>query len=102
MKSVKIPVYVKKYFWDANIKETDIQKYPEYIIARILEYGDLKSARWLLKIFNSALIKKTLMRRRGFSLKTIYFWKSYFNLDKKKILCLKKSYRKTQGQAWPY
>lgn len=96
------PQFLKKYFWETDMEKIDIQKDAPYIIGRILEYGDIKDLKWALRIFNDSLIRKTILKNRGFSPKTANFWRLFFNLDKNKILCLKKSYQKTQRSHWPY
>lgn len=97
-----IPAHLKKYFWEVDTKKLDPRKHPEYVIARILEYGDVEPVRWMLKIFDQKTIKKTLRQRRGFSVPTANFWKIYFNLNKNDILCLRKFYRKKLENLWPY
>jgi hypothetical protein len=96
------PLFLKRYFWDVDFKRLDSQRNAEYVISRILEYGDVDALKWLFKVFDSRLIKKTLSERRGFSPKTANFWGLFFDLDKRKIRCLKKSYRKTPKTHWLY
>jgi len=99
---MKLPKFLKKYFWDIDFEKLNLEKRREYIILRILEAGDIKSVRWLFKNFPKEKIKDAIMNRRGLSLKSLYFWSSFFNISEKKILCLKKSYQKTQKSHWPY
>jgi len=97
-----IPQFLKKYFWDVNFTDFDSKKYEVFVIKRILEYGNTKAVRWLFKNFKEEKIKNVLLKRRGFSFKTINFWVSFFDLDPKKVLCLSKSYQKLQETHWPY
>lgn len=97
-----IDLFLKKYFWDADFKKIDFKKDAEYIIGRILEYGDIDALEWMFKVFDKKLIKKTFMECRNFSLKTANFWRLFFKINKNKILCLKKSYQKMQKTHWPY
>lgn len=85
-----------------DFKTLDFQKDADYIIRRILEYGDINAVKWLLKVFDKKLIKEIILKSRGFSSRTANFWRLFFKLDKNKILCLKKSYQKTQKTHWPY
>ena len=97
---MRLPLFLKKYFWDVDFNKLDFKKRPEYIILRILEYGDIKTLRWLLKNTNKKKIKEIIIKYKGLSPKSLYFWTSFFNLEKNKILCLRKSYQKMQKSHW--
>jgi len=96
-----MPTHIRKYFWDADVNGLEINKYSEYIIARILEHGDIKATQWMFKNFHPTLIKRVFLKRRGFSPKTTNFWRLFFNISKKE-LCLRKSCKKTPNALWPY
>lgn len=93
---------IKRFFWDVDPDDLDIRKNSEYIIARILEYGDIEAIAWMFKNFDKKKIREVLATNRGFSPRTTYFWKSFFNLRENQILCLKKSYQRMQKRLWPY
>jgi hypothetical protein len=97
-----IPAYVKKYFWEINVRELNLKDNADYIIKRILEYGDIKAVRWLFKTVSRKKIKEALLKGRGFSRPTANFFAGILGLDKNKIACLKRSYQKTQKSHWPY
>jgi len=69
---------IKKYFWDADIKESDVKKHPDYVIIR----------------------RRAIKKRHGLSSKSIMLWKHFFNIKDSEILCLKKSYQKMQKTHW--
>lgn len=98
----KAPLFLKKYFWDIDFKKLDPEKHPEYVIERILELGDVRAVRWVLKNFDRKLIKKTIMTRRGLSPKTATFWSLILGIDKKNIVCLQTPYLATRQTHWPY
>lgn len=100
--SYQINPNIERYFWDIDFSKLDVEKNSEYIIARILEYGDLEAIKWLLETYHRKMIKKVLMSRRGFSNKTANFWSKILDIDKNQILCLKKSYQEMQKTHWPY
>lgn len=91
---------IKKYFWDADIKADEIQKHPDYVIIRLLEFGDPQSIKWLFRHFSENTIRRAIKKRRGLSSKSIIFWKYFFNIKDSEILCLKKSYQKMQKTHW--
>lgn len=97
-----IPPNIKRYFWDVDANKLDPNKYSEYVIGRILEYGNPDAMKWIIKTFNNNLIEKTFKKNREMSRKTAEFWRNYFGLRKNEILCLKKPYQKVQNKPWPY
>lgn len=47
-----IKQFSKHLFWDANPDELDMDKYPAYIIQRVLEYGDIEDWKLLNKYYS--------------------------------------------------
>lgn len=93
---------LKQYFWDVDFSKLDFDKKSEFVIERILEYGDPEAVKWLFDNYNRDEIKKVLKNKRGFSKKTANFWSKILEVDQSEIQCLKKSYRETQKTHWPY
>lgn len=99
---MKLPKFLKKYFWEVDFNRLDLKKRPEYVALRLLEYGDIKALRWLFRNLHKNKIRNILLNQRGLSPRSLYFWSSFFNVSKEKILCLKKSYLKRRRSHWPY
>jgi hypothetical protein len=97
-----IPGFLKKYFWDVDFLKLDKNKHSYFIIERILEYGDKKALKWLKENFEEKAIKNVLLTSKNLSPKTANFWQLIFGLNKDKILCLKKSFRKKQKLIWKH
>ena len=97
-----IPANIKPYFWEINTDKLDIKKHPEYIIARILEYGGPDAVSWMMHTYDRSQIKETLKKNREISRKSAEFWRIFYGLRKDEIACLKKSYPKKQNEPWPY
>lgn len=93
---------LKKYFWDVDFKNLNAKRYSSFIIERILEYGDEKTVKWMLKNFDNSQIRKVLLKRRGLSRKSANYWSLVFDIPKNQILCLNKLYQKRQKSHWPY
>ncbi|GIW66825.1 MAG: hypothetical protein KatS3mg095_0723 [Candidatus Parcubacteria bacterium] len=70
---MKIPQSFKKYFWDIDFNSLDIKKYQDYIIERLLEYGDEKAYQWLFNKFSLTKILKVANKSRKISPKTKNF-----------------------------
>ncbi|NQU99872.1 MAG: hypothetical protein HQ538_03990 [Parcubacteria group bacterium] len=99
---MKLPSFLKKYFWNVDFTKLDLEKDSFFVINRILEYGDIKGLCWLFKKVKRKQIEEVIMKSRELSPKTANFWALFLNLNKNKILCLKKSYQKMQRTHWAY
>jgi len=98
----RLPPFLKKYFWDVDFEKLNPHKYPYFVIERILEYGDDKPAKWMLRHFNRAELKQTLSKRRGISRRSANYWALILGIPKNQILCLKKQYQSNLQKTWPY
>ncbi len=94
--------HLKRFFWDVDPDLLDLKKNSDYIIARILEYGDIEDIVWLFETYSKKMIGKVLINQRSFSRRTANFWSKILDIDKSKIQCLKKSYQSRQKMHWPY
>jgi hypothetical protein len=98
----KLPVFLKKYFWDVDFEKVDLNKSRVYILKRMLEYGDEQAVAWMRKNFTKSEMKNTLSNFRGYSQKSANFWAVILNVKKEDVKCLNKSFRETQKRFWPY
>ena len=83
-----------------DFNKLDFKKNSEYVALRLLEFGDIKALRWLFQNLSKEKIKKMIKKQRALSLRSLYFWSSFLNIPKEKILCLKKFYQKRQKSHW--
>jgi len=97
-----IPANIRQYFWEVDTKKLNPKKHPEYVIARILEYGRPDAIKWAVKNFDKKLIKKVISKSRELSPRSANFWGEIYKVNKKEILCLRKSFQKKQKIHWPY
>lgn len=98
----RIPKFLRKYFWDINISELDIEKYSRFVIERILEFGNKEAVKWMEKEFDQKEIERVLKLSKRLSSKTANFWRFILGVNKNEILCLKKSFLKKQRIIWKY
>ena len=94
-----LPKFLKSYFWDVDFWQLDIKKHRQFILTRILNYGDKKAIEWAKKKFSKNEIKKTLLSSRSLDRKSLNFWSLIFGLDK---ICLKRLSQTRQSKIWPY
>lgn len=97
-----LPKFLKNYFWDVNFSTLDSKQYPYFILERILEYGDKKALSWMMQCYPRSILKKVVVSSRSLDHKSARFWALILNIDKNKILCLKKSSLAKQSKIWPY
>lgn len=99
---IQLPPYAQRYFWDIDPTRLDVDRYPVYVLERLLEYGDLPSARWMLEHFSREDIIAVLKTSRRLSPLSANFWALYFGLGKESVQCLSKPYQRAQDEIWPY
>lgn len=98
----QLPNSFKKYFWDVDFEKIDREQSSSYIIHRLLDRGNDRAIKWLFKIYKKDLVKEVIIKRRGFSAKTVNFWADLLDIDKRKVVCLQTPYLKMRQQLWPY
>lgn len=93
------PLSKQSLFWDADISKIDKEKNKEYIIARILESGNLEDVNWLRSNYSSQEIENTIVTTGRISRRTAYFWKVILGINQE-IKCLSNQYRTIQKKHW--
>lgn len=61
-------------FWDTNPKKIDTKRNAQYIIERILDFGNDKEVKWLYCFYNKPLLKKTVVKSRSLRPRTKNLW----------------------------
>ncbi len=97
-----IPDYVKRYLWDTDISRIDIRKKPLWLVARILDKGNIQAIDWLRKTFSDDDIRKTLTVSRDLSLRSASFWAHRYDVPLSEVKCFQEPYRAQRKQLWPY
>lgn len=93
-----MPVELKKYFWDTNFEELDIEKNKRYIISRIYCYGDLKEIKWLYNTYSEEDIKDTAKNSRNLKPIVANYLRQKFKLKKEEMAY----YRMVLGTKYEY
>ena len=88
----KLPEFLRSYFWDVAFEELDIKTHSILIIKRVLDRGNLRDIRWLIKTYEKDVIKKAVMSTRDLARPTGNFWADIFDLPKNQVACLQKPY----------
>lgn len=90
--NVRVPEFLRSYFWDVDFEKLEIQTHHFLIIKRVLDRGNLYDIRWLIKTYGKNKIKDVILKTRDLSRPTCNFWGDLLGLDKTKIPCLQKPY----------
>jgi hypothetical protein len=91
-KSHRLPRRLCRFFWDVSSRQIDSGKHSEYVIARLLEHGDIGAIRWLLKTYGKKEIANVVKRSRQLSRKTANFWRLRLAISKTEVYALNRSY----------
>lgn len=75
-----LPDRFSSLFWDVCIKNINIKKNANYIIERILEYGDLDAIAWMQQVYAWQTIIDVLLISRSISAKSRNFWELWFGV----------------------
>ena len=84
-----IPQHLRPFFWDTKLDSFNPISYPEYTIARLLEYGDEKAIAWLRETFSEAEIKEVIRTERRLSRRSANFWALVYRIPCDEVAALK-------------
>lgn len=92
----KLPIFLKQYFWDVDFNKIDPEKSRIFVLKRILDRGNDKALKWMLKHYTKGDIRQLLLTTRDLSAKTANYWADLLDVDKRKVVCLQKPYSRIQ------
>ena len=79
-KGDRLPKEFKKYFWDVDFKTLSPKKYPQFILGRLLKFGDSRAVKWTLKTFNKAALKQFILNSKDLDKRSSDLWRLFFDL----------------------
>ncbi|MFA6042981.1 MAG: hypothetical protein WCV85_03485 [Patescibacteria group bacterium] len=71
----------KELFWDTNVRDIDERKHADFIIGRVLQYGDLNDYKILKGMYSLPRIKKIASKVRYIDKKSKIFWQLILNFS---------------------
>ena len=86
----RLPEFLSLLFWEAEAEAIRIEHNAEYIIERVIEYGDDRAIAWLLSAFTREKIISAVKASRRISPNTATLWSLVFDIPKEEIACLSK------------
>lgn len=91
-KSRRLPRYLRQFFWDVAPGQIDLGKHSDYVIARLLEHGDLAAVRWVLATYTKRKIATVVKQSRQLSRKTANFWRLRLGITESEVYALHRPY----------
>ena len=73
--STHLPKKLRRYFWDCDFDELNMDKYSFFIAERILNLGDDYSIKWLLKSLSKERLQGVVEKSRNLDKKTKNYWR---------------------------
>ena len=71
-------IFSRGLFWDSE--NIDLDQHADYIIARVLNFGDEEDLKKLRSMFTDEKLIQVIKERRGLHPMTQRFWSIYFQL----------------------
>ena len=84
-----MPRQLRPLFWDVEWQTFDPASFPDYTIARILEYGDREAVTWLRRTFSQQEIKRVISNERRLSPRSANFWALAYGIPPDEVAALK-------------
>ncbi len=84
-----IPQHLHPLFWDVNLDSFAPAAYPDYTIARILEYGDDQAVGWMKATFSETEIKRVISTEQRLSRKSANFWALVYGIAPQDVAALR-------------
>ena len=84
-----VPQDLRTLFWDINLDSFNPNSYPEYTIARVLEFGDENAVAWLKESFPENEIKQVICTERRLSRRSANFWALMYRIPSGEVAALR-------------
>ena len=78
-----VPRALKPLFWDVRLSTLIVTRHRDFILGRVLEYGDRAAVRWAIETYSRHQVR-AFLRGRGADLlsrRAWHFWASQFGLN---------------------
>jgi hypothetical protein len=90
-----LPDYLRPFFWDVDFQQLSAGKASFFIINRLLEHGDERAMKFLLKNYSRKELVDVVKNSRLLSNRSRGLWKIIFDMEKE--LCIPKRYPTPYG-----
>lgn len=93
-----IPERIKSLLWDSKIEDISLNTNAQYIIERVLEYGDISEDQWMLENFSKQEVVDTITKSKRLSAKTANYYSHIYKINPAQIECLRNPYTQKQNR----
>ncbi|MGE3579083.1 MAG: hypothetical protein AB7I25_11555 [Vicinamibacterales bacterium] len=69
-----MPESPRLLFWDLDTRDFDPRAYPQYVIERVLEFGDRQAVTWMKDLFADSQVVQVLRSSRRLSRRSANYW----------------------------
>ena len=84
---MSVPQGFKPYFWDTQLDSLDLDTNRQYIIARLLKWGDRDAWKWLTSTYNQSDIIDVVKSNRELSSKDANFYANIYHIPQEELRC---------------
>ncbi len=92
---VPLPEFLRPLFWDTDFDRLRLPGYEQYVIERVLEYGNDEAIRWLWHTIGPSAIADVVRRSRAISPNTANLWALVLDIPREEIRCFSRHFRTT-------
>ena len=80
--SRQIPPALKKFFWDADFVRLKFPDHQNYVLGKLMLYGDIASINWILRTFDPGTVSRYLETKGKHALdkKSYLFWEKILRM----------------------
>ena len=78
-----IPPACRKFFWDADFSQLKFPEHENYVLGRLMQYGDIASIKWIILAFDRSTISRYLEKKGKVALdkKSYLFWEKVLRME---------------------
>ena len=78
----QIPPALRKFFWDADFAKLTFPDHQNYVLGKLMEYGDIASIKWIISTFDRGTISRYLETKGKVALdkKSYLFWEKVLRM----------------------
>ena len=76
LRRASLPPAFRRFFWDTPLSSLSVETHRDFILGRLLEWGDRQALRWVFRTYPKASLKEFL-RRRGVEILSKKNWRFY-------------------------
>jgi len=81
---------LRRLFWDKPLEESDFEQYPYWVLARVLDYGQLSDVRAVMALYGREAFYRMVAKVRFSTPKAENFWRQMLEMEG--IPCKKKPF----------